>query len=210
MGKQWKGWQTLFSWAPKSLQMMTAAMKLKDTCSLEEIYNKPRQHIKKQRHHFADKGLSSQSYGFSSHHVWMRELDHEEGWVPKNWCFWTVVLERTLESPSDCKEIQPVHSKGYQSWVFSGRTDTKAETPILWSPDGESWLIRKDSDVGKDCGQEEKDNRGWDGAMVSLTVDMNLSKGMVKDREAWSATVHGVTESRTLMSNWMAKDLGVF
>ena len=97
----------------------------------------------------------SQCYGFSSGHVWMWELDCEEGWAPKNWCFWTVVLEKTLESPLDCKEIQPVHSKD-QSWVFIGRTDAKAETPVLWPPHEKSWLIGKDSDAGRDWGQEEK------------------------------------------------------
>ena len=131
-------------------------MKLKDTYSLEESYDQPRQHIKKQRHYFANKGPSSQGYGFSSGHVWMRELDCEESWAPKNWCFWTVVLEKTLESPLDCREIQPVHPKGDQSWVFIGRTDVEAETPIIWPPNAKSWLIGKDRDAGKDWGQEEK------------------------------------------------------
>ena len=98
-------------------------------------------------------GPSSQSYGFSSRHVWMWKLDYKEGWVPKNWCFWTVVLEKSLESPLNSKEIQPVHPKGDQSWVF---IDTEVETPILWPPDGKNWLIRKDTDAGKDWGQEEK------------------------------------------------------
>ena len=102
----------LSSWAPISLQMVTAAMKLKDACSLEKSYDKPRKHIKKQRRYFANKSASSQSYGFSSSQVWMWQLNHKEGWVPKNWCFWTVVLEKTLESPLDCKEIKPVHPKG--------------------------------------------------------------------------------------------------
>ena len=121
----------------------------------KESYDQPRQHIKKQRHYFANTGLSSQGYGFSSSHVWMWELDYKESWVQKNWCFWTVVLEKTLESPLDCKEIQPVHPKD-QSWVFIGRTDVEAETPILWPPDVESWLIWKDPDAGKGWGQEEK------------------------------------------------------
>ena len=99
---------------------------------------------------------SSQSYGFSSGHVWMWELDYKESWVPRNWCFWTVVLEKTLASPLDCKEIQPVHPKGNQSWIFIGRTDIEAETLILWPPDVKSWLIWKDSDSGKDWRQEEK------------------------------------------------------
>ena len=111
-GKQWKQWETLFFGAPKSLQMLTAAMKLNGACSLEESYNQPRQHIKKQRHDFTNKGPSSQRYSFSSSHVWMWELDHKESWVPKNWCFWTVVLNKFLESPLDWKEIKSVNPKG--------------------------------------------------------------------------------------------------
>ena len=122
----------------------------------KESYDQPRQHIQKQRHYFANRGPSSQGYGFSSGHVRMWELDCEESWAPKNWCFWTVVLEKTLESPLDWKEIQPVHPKGDQSWVFIGRTDVEAETPILWPPHAKSWLIGKDPDAGRDWGQEEK------------------------------------------------------
>ena len=121
----------------------------------KKSYDQPRQHIKNQRHCFANKGPSSQSYGFSSH-VCMWDLDYKENRVPKNWCFWTVVLEKTLEHPLDCKEIQPVHTKGNQSWIFTGRTDAEAETPILWPPDAKSWLIWKDSDAGKDWRWEEK------------------------------------------------------
>ena len=117
--------------APKSLQMVTAAMKLKDTYSLTGKLWPTYQHIQKQRHCFANKGPSSQGYDFSCGHVWMWELDCEESWVPKNWCFWTVVLEKSLESPLGCKEIQSVHPKGDQSWMFIGRTDVEAETPIL-------------------------------------------------------------------------------
>ena len=113
--------------------------------------------ILKSRHYFVNKGLSSHGYGFSCGHVWMWELDCEESWALKNWCFWTVVLEKTLESPLDCKETQPAHPKGDQSWVFIGRTDAEAEeSPILWPPDAMSWLIWKDSDAGRDWGQEEK------------------------------------------------------
>ena len=123
MGKQWKQWQTLVCWgSPKSLQMVTTAMKLKMLTPWKESHDQPRQHIKKQRHYFANKGPSSQSYGFSSSHVWMWELDYKESWTPKNWCFWTVVLEKTLESPLGCKEIHPVHPKGDQSWVLEGLT----------------------------------------------------------------------------------------
>ena len=113
--------------------------------------------ILKQRHYFANKGLSSQNYGFSSSHVWIWELEYKESWAPKNWCFWTVVLEKTLESLLDCKAIPPVHPKGKQSWVFTGRTDAEAETPILWESDAKNWLIRKASDAGKDWRQEEKE-----------------------------------------------------
>ena len=124
--------------------MVTAAMKLKDAFYWNKSYDKLRKHIKKQRGYFADNGLSSQSYGFSRSHVWMWELDHNENWAPKNWCFWTVVLEKTLESPLDCKEIQPVHPKGNQSWIVIGNTDIEAEAPLLWPPDVKNWLIRKD------------------------------------------------------------------
>ena len=172
----------------------------------KESYDQFRYHIKKQRHYFANKGLSSQGYGFSSGHVWMWELDCEENWAMNNWCFWTVVLEKTLESPLNCKEIQPVHPKWDQPWVFIGRTDAEAETPILWSPDAKSWLIGKDPDAGRDWGQEEK---GWqrkgclDGITDSMDVSMSMSKlwELVMD-EAWRAAIHGVTKSRTRLSNW--------
>ena len=119
----------------------------------------------KQRQYFANKGPSSQGYGFSSSHIWMWELDYKESWALKNWCFWTVVLEKTLESPLDYKEVQPAHPKGNQSWIFIGRTDAEAETPILWPPGAENWLIGKDPDAGKDWrrekGMTEDDMVGW-------------------------------------------------
>ena len=142
--------------APKSLQMVTAAMKLKMIASWKKSCDQPRQHFEKQKHYFANKCPSSQSYGFSSSHVWMWELDYKESWALKNWCLWTVVLEKTLESPLECKEIQPVHPEGNQSWIFIGRTDAEAETPILWPPNAKNWLIGKDPDAGRDWGQEEK------------------------------------------------------
>ena len=123
----------------------------------KESYDQPKQFIKKQRYYIANKGPSSQGYGFSSSHVWMWELDYKESWALKNWCFWSVVLEKTLESPLDCKEIQPVYPKGDQFWVFIGKTDVEAETPIFWPPDVKIWLIWKDSDAGKNWGQEEKE-----------------------------------------------------
>ena len=114
------------------------------------------EHIKKQRHYFRDKDPRSQSYGFSSSHVWMWVLDYKESWAPKNLCFSTVVLEKTLGSPLDCKKIQPVHPKGNQSWIFIEKTDAEAETPILWPPDVKNWLTEKDPDAGKDWRREEK------------------------------------------------------
>ena len=134
----------------------------------KKSYDQPRQHITKQRHYFANKGPFCQSYGFSSSHIWMWELDHKESWESKNWCFWIVVLEKTLESLLDRKEIQPIHPKGNQSWIFIGRT--VAETPLLWPPDVKTWLIWKDPDAGQDWRQKEKgDNRGLDGWMASPT-----------------------------------------
>jgi len=112
--------------------------------------------ILKSRDYFTNKSLSSQSYGFSSGHVWMCKLDHKESWALKNWCFWTVVLEKTLKNPLGWKEIQPVHTKENQYWIFTGRTDFEAETPRLWPPDAKNWLIWKDPDAGKDWRQEEK------------------------------------------------------
>ena len=130
----------------------------------KKSYDKPRWHIKMQRHYITGKDLSSQNYGFSSSHVWMWELDHKESWVPKNWNFWTAVLEKTLESPLDCMEIQLVHPKGNQSWIVTGRTE--AEAPILRPPDVKNWLIWNDPDAGKDWRQEEKRwrrrDRGWE------------------------------------------------
>ena len=123
----------------------------------KESYDKPRQHIKKQTHYFTDKGPYSQSYGSSSSsHVWMWELDYKESWALKKWCFWTVVLEKTPESPWDCKEIKLVNPKGNQPWISIGRTDADAEAPILWPPDAKKRLIGKDPDSGKDWRQEEK------------------------------------------------------
>ena len=172
----------------------------------KESYDQLRQHIKKRRHFFANKGPSSQGYGFSSGQVWMWELDYKESRVPKNWCFWTVVLEKTLSSPLDCKEIQPVHPKeDHQSWVFTGRTDIEAETPILWPLDAKSWLIGKDYDAGKDWGQEEKgmtedEMVGWhhqlDGHGFGWTPGVGDGQGGLACCDSW-----GRKESD--MSGWL-------
>ena len=175
MGKQWRQRLISFFWAPKSLQMVTADMKLEDT-PWKKSSDKPRQYIKKQRHDFADKGPSSEICGFSSSHVWMWELDYKESWAPKNWCFWTVVLEKTLESPLNCKEILSVHPNGNQSWIFIRRTNAEAETPILWPPDEKNWLVCKDPHAEKDWGgrREWQRMRWLDG--LTDPMDLSLSK----------------------------------
>ena len=155
--------------------------------------------------YFVNKGLSSQGYGFSSGHVWMWELDYKESWAPKNWCFWTVMLEKTLESPLDCKEIQPIHPKGDQSWVFIGRTDVEAETPVLWPPDVKNWLIWKDPNAGKDWQQEEKGMTEDEMAGWHHWFDWHgfgWTPGVGDGQETWRAAVHGVAKSRTRLSDW--------
>ena len=175
----------------------------------KESYDQPRQHIKKQRHYFVNKGPSSQSYGFPSSHEWMWELDYKESWVLKNWCFWTVVLEKTLESPLGSNEIQPVHPKGDQSWVFIGRTNAEAEAPILWPPHGKSWLIGKDTEAGKDWRQEEKgmtENKmvrwhHWlDGYEFEQALGVDDGQGSLACCSSW-----GCKKSDTTELNWMAE-----
>ena len=161
--------------------------------------------ILKSRHYFADDCPSSQRYVSSSGHVWMWELDYKKSWAPKNWCFWTVVLEKTLESSLDYKEIQPVHPKGDHSWVFIGRTDVEAETPILWPPHAKSWLIWKDPDAGKDWGQEEKGTTEdevvrWhhrlDEHGFGWTLGVGDGQGGLACCSPW------VPKSRTCLSDW--------
>ena len=169
----------------------------------EKSYDKPRWYIKKQRQYFATKGPSSQSYVFSNSHVCMWQLDHKESWAPKNWCFWNVVLEKTIESPLDCKEIRSVHPKGDQSWILIGRTDAEAESPMLWPRDAKNWLIGKDPNAGKDWGQEEKgmtedEMVGWyhwlDGHESELALGVGDRQGSLACCSPWDHKESDITE----------------
>ena len=154
-------------------------------------------------HYFADKGLSTQNYGFSSSHVWVWKLDYKESWALKNWRFWTVVLKKTIESPLDSKEIQPVHPKGNQSWIFIGRTNAEAETPMLRPPDAKNWLIWKDPDAGKDWRREEKGTSedemvGWhhwlDGHELEWTLGIGDGQGGLACCSPWGCKALDTTE----------------
>ena len=209
-GKKVEMWQILSSWAPKSLQRMTAAMKKKKKklAPWKKSYDKPRKHIKKERHYFANKGPSSQSYGFSSSHIQIWEMVSKKGWAPKNWCFWTVVLEKTLESLLDFKEIQPVHPKGNPEYSLKGLM-LKLNTLATWFKElthlKRPWCWER-------LRAGEGDDRGWDGLVgITDSTDMSFSKlwEIVKDREAWRATVHGVTKSQTRLSDWTTANRNV-
>ena len=165
----------------------------------------PTQHIEKQRHHFANKGPYSQSYGFSSSHVWMWELYHKEGWALKNWCFWTVVLEKTLERPFDCKEIKSVNPKGNQHWIFIGKIDAETAAPVLWPPDAKGQLFGKDLIQGKTEGRKRRGNRGWD---VWMTSPTRWTWVWANSRRWWRTGKPGKLQSMGLQSwtwlrNWI-------
>ena len=207
----------------KSLQMVTAAMKFrrlllgrKAMTNLDSILKSCLFNFT--WHNFANKSPSSQSYVFSSSHVWMWELDYKESWAPKNWYFWTVVQVKTLESPMDCEEIQPVHPKGSQSWIFIGRTDVEAENPILCPPDVKNWLIGKVPDAGKDWRQEEKgmtedEMVGWhhqfDGHDLEQALGVGDGQGSLACCSPWGCKESDTTEwLNGLMYRW--NSMGVF
>ena len=196
----------LFSCVPKSLQMVTAAMKLKELAPWKKSYDRPRLCIKKQRHYFANKGPYHQSCGFSSSQVEMWELDHKESWAPKNWCFLTVMLEKTLESPLDYKKIKSVCPKGNQAWIFTGTTDGEAEAPIFWPPDAKSWLIRRFWCWGRLKAGGDGDDKGRDGWMASVT---QWTWVWAHSRRWWRTGKPGVLQSvgSQRVRHWATKQL---
>ena len=208
MGKQWKQWETFFEELQNHCTWWLKPWNEKTLAPWKKSYDQPRQHIKKQRDYFVNEGPSSQSYGFSSSHVCMLDLDYKKSWAPKNWCFWTVVLEKTLESLLDSKKIQPVHPKGNQSWIFIGRTDAEAETPVLWPPDAKNWLIWKHSDAEKEWRWEEKGTTkdemvGWhhclNGHEFEWTLGVSDGQGGLACCSPWGCKESDATEGLTFV-----------
>ena len=203
MGKQWKQWQTLFFLGSKITTDGDCSHEIKRRLLLRrKAMTNIEKQVEKQRHYFANKGPSSQGYGFSSSHVWIWELDYNESWAPKNWCFWTMVLEKTLDSHLDCKEIKPLNSKGNRYWIFTGRTDAEAETPILWPPDALAKTLTLETIESKRRGW----HRGWGSWMASPT---QWTWVWASSRSWWWTrkpgvlhAVHVVAKSQTWLSDW--------
>ena len=207
MGKQWK---TVTDFIFLGSKITADGDCNHETKTWKKSYDKPRQHIKKQRHYFANKGPSRQSYGFSSSQVWMWEFDYKEVWTLKKWCFWTVVLDKALERPLDCKEIKSVNPNKNQPWIFIGRTDAEAEAPIIWPPMWKADSLEKTLMLGKIEGRRKWGQQRMSSLHgITYSVHMSLSKlqEILKDRDVWCVAVYGVAKKWTWLSFWTTMDL---